>query len=277
VSLERWAASVLGGRPQRIGTPSDAEVYAGAGLVLKVHAPGTVPADLSRRLAAAESLAPLLSPVEAEPRTAPDGRPATLWPRVPVLTADAPVPPDVWRHLGVLLAGLHREPPPDLPPARPLRRLARAVARLDGTSDDQRVVSAEAGRLLAAGLVGEGRAVVHGDLHLGQVGVVEAGLVLLDVDELAVGDPAWDLARPAGFWATGLLPDEEWSAFLEGYRSAAGSAVPAETDPWGRLELPARCAVVAAAANALSGHLPCTPEERKALTDACRAMERSVP
>jgi predicted trehalose synthase len=42
---------------------------------------------------------------------------------------------------------------------------------------------------------------VHGDWHLGQLGRRGEHWVLIDVDDLGVGDPAWDLARPAGFWA----------------------------------------------------------------------------
>jgi hypothetical protein len=45
---------------------------------------------------------------------------------------------------------------------------------------------------------------------LGQLGWRLGALVLIDVDDLGVGDPAADLARPAGFWAAGLLPDGDW-------------------------------------------------------------------
>jgi hypothetical protein len=51
------------------------------------------------------------------------------------------------------------------------------------------------------------------------------------VDDLGVGDPAWDLARPAGFWAAGLIPDDDWAAFLQSFRDAEGPAVP-PGDPW---------------------------------------------
>ena len=64
----------------------------------------------------------------------------------------------------------------------------------------------------------------------------------------ASGDPAWDLARPAGFWAAGLIPDDDWAAFVEAYRDADGPALPAG-DPWPILEPFARAAVVQAAAH----------------------------
>jgi aminoglycoside phosphotransferase (APT) family kinase protein len=89
---------------------------------------------------------------------------------------------------------------------------------------------------------------VHGDFHLGQLGRHDGRWVLIDVDDLGVGDPLWDLARPAGFWAAGLVPDADWYAFLDGYRAGGGTALPAG-DPWPALEPFARAAVVAAAAN----------------------------
>ena len=63
-----------------------------------------------------------------------------------------------------------------------------------------------------------------------------------------MGDPAWDLARPAGFWAAGLIPDDDWAAFVDAYRDAGGPALPAG-DPWPVLEAFARAAVVQAAAH----------------------------
>ena len=89
-----------------------------------------------------------------------------------------------------------------------------------------------------------------GDWHLGQLGrrSATAPWLLIDVDDLGVGDPAWDLARPAGFWAAGLIPDDEWTVFLEAYRDADGPAL-ALGDPWPVLEPFARAAVVQAAAN----------------------------
>jgi hypothetical protein len=49
-----------------------------------------------------------------------------------------------------------------------------------------------------------------------------------------------------------LLPDEDWAEFLAAYRAAGGPAVPAEGDAWPRLDIPARAAVVVAAARALN-------------------------
>jgi hypothetical protein len=66
---------------------------------------------------------------------------------------------------------------------------------------------------------------------------------LIDIDDLGMGDPAWDLGRPAGFWAAGLLSDEAWDQFLNGYREANGPGLPIGGDPWRSPDLAARCAV----------------------------------
>jgi aminoglycoside phosphotransferase (APT) family kinase protein len=91
---------------------------------------------------------------------------------------------------------------------------------------------------------------VHGDWHLGQLGrrSATAPWLLIDVDDIGVGDPAWDLARPAGFWAAGLIPDDDWAVFLASYRDADGPAVP-PGDPWPVLDPFARAAVIQAAAH----------------------------
>lgn len=45
---------------------------------------------------------------------------------------------------------------------------------------------------------------------------------LIDVDDLGLGVPAWDLARPAAWYAAGLLAPEDWLCFLDAYRAAGG-------------------------------------------------------
>lgn len=116
-----------------------------------------------------------------------------------------------------------------------------------------------------AGSADRPRTLVHGDFHLGQLGRRAGGpWVLIDVDDLGVGDPAWDLARPAGFWAAGHIPDQDWAAFLDAYRRAGGAALAASSaDPWPVLEPFARAAVVAAAAHHPADEL---------LAEACARM-----
>jgi aminoglycoside phosphotransferase (APT) family kinase protein len=132
-------------------------------------------------------------------------------------------------------------------PAAGLRAARRDVLAAAALVDDDLAGARSPAR-------GHRPALVHGDWHLGQVGRLGGparGWRLLDVDDLGLGDPAWDLARPAGLWAAGLLDDRAWFTFLDAYREAAGPGVPAEGDPWPSLDAVARAAVVQAAAAGL--------------------------
>jgi aminoglycoside phosphotransferase (APT) family kinase protein len=123
---------------------------------------------------------------------------------------------------------------------------------------------------------GRPETLVHGDWHLGQLGRRAGGpWTLIDVDDLGLGDPAWDLARTAGFWAAGLLPDADWRVFLDAYREAGGLALPpAAADPWPVLEPFARAAVVqAAAVGAVNGR---QDDAQEMLVDACARMVRAA-
>ncbi|MFG2192252.1 phosphotransferase family protein [Streptomyces sp. NPDC048639] len=115
----------------------------------------------------------------------------------------------------------------------------------------------------------------HGDWHLGQLvrhPAPDGAWLLIDVDDLGLGDPAWDLARPAAWFALGLLAPEIWQRFLGAYRSAGGPAVRPEGDPWPELDVPARALTVQMAALALAraaaeGRDP--DEDEEALVDGC--------
>ncbi|MCW2903487.1 MAG: hypothetical protein JWO67_5752, partial [Streptosporangiaceae bacterium] len=94
-----------------------------------------------------------------------------------------------------------------------------------------------------------GGGLVHGDWHLGQlIRTPAAGWRLIDLDDLGAGDPVWDLARPAALYAAGVLPPADWETFLGVYRSSGGRALPAEGDPWRRLNIPAQALAVQVAA-----------------------------
>lgn len=95
----------------------------------------------------------------------------------------------------------------------------------------------------------------HGDLHLGQLvrhPAPDGPWHLIDIDDLGLGEPAWDLARPAAGYATGLIPAADWAAFLAGYRAAGGPAVAPGDDLWPpEVDVPARTLTVQLAARAL--------------------------
>lgn len=126
-------------------------------------------------------------------------------------------------------------------------------------------------------------ALCHGDLHLGQLirhPAPDGPWLLIDVDDLGTGVPAWDLARPAAWYACGLLPPEEWHRFLTAYRAAGGPAVPAEGDPWPALDVPARALTAQTAARAVAKAVlagRALDEVERSLVDACARMASVRP
>ncbi|MFH9394785.1 phosphotransferase family protein [Streptomyces sp. NPDC017556] len=273
--------------PQVLADRSDGTVVRSGAIVAKAHAVDIDREALAARIALAAApqltgilLPPLTGPgqsltVPGHPdpsgHSTPAPRPVTLWPLgAPVDPTDPDAAP--WAEAAVLLARLHRtEPPFRLPPMRGPAKAARAVARMSAAlSGDPAALPVLAGwRALPAWARGEAPApaqragfLCHGDLHLGQLvrhPAPDGPWLLIDVDDAGAGDPAWDLGRPAAWYAAGLLPPEDWSAFLDAYRSAGGPAVPADGDPWPELDVPARALTVQTAALAL---VKCAVEQR---------------
>ncbi|PKW06631.1 Phosphotransferase enzyme family protein [Streptomyces sp. 1222.5] len=306
------AAACACGAPVTLADRPDATVVRHAGTVAKAHAPDTEPAELDLRLAVAARLPDvLLAPLTPAPVPLRD-RLVTFWPY------GAPVDPDdpdaaPWEAAATLLARLHGTDPlapgaggpspgrpvgpgTALPPMRGPVKAARAVRRLRtalrGSPHEAAAHAAGAPVLRAwTGLPAWARAEVpmpgpaalcHGDLHLGQLvrhPAPDGPWRLIDVDDLGVGVPAWDLARPAAWYACGLLPPDEWTRFLTAYRRAGGPAVPPDGDPWAALDVPARALTVQTAAltitKALAADRP-LDEVEQALVDACERMT-SVP
>ncbi|ARP69332.1 aminoglycoside phosphotransferase [Streptomyces pluripotens] len=269
----------------------DAIVVRHAGTVAKSHAPGTGHAELTLRLGTAAHLPDvLLPPLTSTPAPLQD-RLVTFWPYgTPVDPDDPEAAP--WEAAGTLLARLHRATPPGpLPPMRGPARAARAVGRLHAVLHTVPGTAARPVLRAWATLPAWARAeapapgptaLCHGDLHLGQLvryPAPDGPWRLIDVDDLGTGAPAWDLARPAAWYACGLLRPDEWTRFLGAYRGTGGPAVPEDGDPWPVLDVPARALTVQSAALAIVKALKADralDEAEQALVDACVRMT-SIP
>ncbi|MFI7311389.1 phosphotransferase family protein [Streptomyces hygroscopicus] len=206
------------------------------------------------------------------PDAAPWAEAGTLLARlhaVPVAELPGPLPamrgPD---KAARAIARLRAAPLPDSAATRAVLRAwaglpgwARGADRTDrvGRRDhrdrddrDDRVERRDRGDRVGPCEGGEGNRLCHGDLHLGQLIRPRAtDWRLIDIDDLGLGDPAWDLARPAAWYAAGLLAPEDWERFLGAYRAAGGAAA-GQLDPWPRLDVPARALTVQTAALALA-------------------------
>ncbi|WP_217214521.1 phosphotransferase family protein [Streptomyces sp. AC550_RSS872] len=269
---------------------ADATVVRHAGTVAKAHAQGLALADLTPRLITAAHLPDLLlAPLSPQPVDL-HGRLVTFWPYgTPVDPEDPDAAP--WEAAATLLARLHRTPAPvAVPPMRGPAKAALAVSRLratgatgPGTAAVLRAWDTLPDWARAEAPQPDTSTLCHGDLHLGQLvrhPAPDGPWLLIDVDDLGVGVPAWDLGRPAAWYACGLLSPEEWHRFLAAYRAAEGPAVPADGDPWPALDVPARALTVQTAARAIAkaqveGRL--LDEVEQALVDACDRMAAVPP
>lgn len=263
---------VTRGLPTRPVDPEHSQVYICAGVIVKLHGPGT---DRGRLLQRIRGIGELdqdrlwIQPLRYGTIPAPQGRLATIWPRVTVLsTIDQPP----WEYLGGLLARLHQMPlVGDLPRLGGHSRLRRAIDYLHQQQPQLRWV-ADLGEDMAGKLETPAqRTLAHGDFHLGQIGhtPLRRSWKLLDIDNFGIGDPAWDLSAVAGFNAAGLLDPQAWETFLAGYREADGPAVPATGDPWPRLADVSRAALITALVQALR-----LPTAREAAADLLVGLRR---
>lgn len=244
--------------PEVLGTHDDVVVVRVGDVVAKAHALGTDAAGLSARMRIAADLpGVMLAPVTPSPVPVGD-RLVTVWPYgSPVSQEDPDKAP--WEESAVLLARLHSQPCAG-PVSTAPDRILRAVHELPPSAPGADVVLRAFATLPSLDLPGS--ALIHGDYHLGQL-VHRDEWLLIDVDDLGIGSPAWDLARPAALYAAGILPADLWTRFLDAYRSAGGIGLPGE--PWAVLDVPARAFVVQMAARAIV----MDTNAKDALVEAC--------
>ncbi|WP_405917594.1 phosphotransferase family protein [Streptomyces sp. NBC_00728] len=282
-------ACLCGAEDALLADRDDGTVVRHGAVVAKAHAPDTDPAALTRRLSVAAALPgvllPPLNPAPAELL----GRRVTLWPYGVPVDPDAPDAAP-WEEAATLLARLHRQPVPDgLPPMRGPAKAARALARLRAAGPHPAAAPVlRAWAALPAWARDEApmphaTTLCHGDLHLGQLlrhPAPDGPWLLIDVDDLGAGDPTWDLARPAAWYACGLLPPDTWLRFLAAYRAAGGPAVPVTGDPWPALDVAARALTVQTAALAVAKSAAARrplDEVQQAVVDACDRMSPAPP
>jgi hypothetical protein len=213
--------------PEVITRPSHPgliRTYLCGGVAVKIHSEDIDPAILYERLEAIET--PELDPFWLHPLTrglypAPEGGVGTMWPRA-TLVSSIEEPP--WADAGRLLARLHTAPPPATIGSHGgvlrFRQAVRTALGLNGYEWLAEVGDALEDHILPA----EKPTLVHGSWHLGHLGhpLLSKRWRLLDPDTLGLGNPAWDLAMPAGYRAAGLLADEDWQTFLDAYHDQGG-------------------------------------------------------
>ncbi|MEV0196190.1 phosphotransferase [Nonomuraea sp. NPDC050691] len=240
------------GEPVLHPTRTDVVVLRRGEVVVKAHSRGDGADTLRLRVRAAASAAlsgVLLPPLRPDVLTAA-GRAVTVWPAGTPIAQDE-IDSAPWEEGARLLARLHAVPLtllPPLPEAGGPERAARAVRRMPGDGPVEGLLRRAFAELPepepVPGLL------THGDWHLGQL-VHRDRWLLIDVDDLGVGDPAWDLARPAAWYAAGLLEPAVWERFLGAYLAFGGPALGDGADPWRRLDLPARAVTIQLAAVAV--------------------------
>ncbi|MFB4263988.1 phosphotransferase family protein [Nonomuraea sp. GTA35] len=267
------------GKPVLHPTRTDVVVLRMGEVVVKAHSARDDAEALRPRLRVAASASVsgvMLAPLEREVLSA-GGRAVTVWPAGRPVSHDDPGSAP-WEEGARLLARLHAVPLtllPPLPPAGGPARAARAVSRMTGDGPVEQLVRRAFKELPEPAPVPG--LLTHGDWHLGQL-VHRDRWLLIDVDDLGVGDPAWDLARPAAWYAAGLLEPAVWERFLGAYLASGGPALGQGDDPWARLDLPARALTVQLAAVAVvnaDGEGRELDEVEHSLIESCNRIVRA--
>ena len=150
-----------------------------------------------------------------------DGRPVTWWALIPQHRPATPA------ELGAVLRALHALPIPDqlaLPEVDPLAGVAERIDAATSLDPGDRAwlsghltaVVERLGRLPA----GRPRCVIHGDAWQGNIAVPDDGgpAILLDLEDVAIGRPEWDLISLAVDHVDfARITDADYAAFRAAY------------------------------------------------------------
>jgi aminoglycoside phosphotransferase (APT) family kinase protein len=231
------AWQVLGVAAERSGVRADGATLIRHGSNTLYSLPGGVVARISRpggsavaerevRIARwlADSGVPVVRPLPgAEQASVVGDRAVTWWEKLPPHRDASPA------ELGAVLRQLHALPVPrdlGLVEFDPLDELTGNIAATGNwlAAEDRTWLHSLLGRLTAeyAQLSAwHPPCLLHGDAWQGNVAVPEHGPpVLLDLEQVGIGDPVWDLAPLAVDYADfSRVPDEEYAAFIGAYGS----------------------------------------------------------
>lgn len=237
VDLDAVAAAVAAA----VGLPVR-RVHAWSNLVFddgdRVHRVGTddfsasLCVNVARHVAAA-GVPTLPAPDPAVTELAAAGRTWYLshWPRVEITRVEPDTLP--YDRLGKLLAALHSVPvPADLPRWDPLRWTRARLSSVQDRTTRARLTR-ETGLLtnrVSHASESEPTVLLHGDVHLDNLGFHEGELVLFDFESASVGPRVGDLWPSAG-WVkrTGRPSPEQLARMLSAYEA---NAVRVDTHRW---------------------------------------------
>ncbi|WP_409185967.1 phosphotransferase family protein [Amycolatopsis sp. VS8301801F10] len=203
-------------------------------VVARVGPPGTT-ASAARQVHVARWLAdsgitvvmPLASPPQP---TLVDDRPVTWWTELPDHRQSSPA------ELGTALQALHRLPPPPRPALPPYDGFAGIGERIASARhldpDDRHWLAdrlAQLRRAVDALDLHRTTRVLHGDAWQGNLVVPLTGCdpVLLDLDHVSLGHPAWDLVPLAADHADfARITDADYHSFVTAYGGHDITATP---------------------------------------------------
>ncbi|MEU4841754.1 phosphotransferase enzyme family protein [Nocardia testacea] len=147
-----------------------------------------------------------------------NGHPVTFWQFLPGRPANV----DEAGMLGSLLRKLHHLAPPavDLPPVEAFGHVLNRLIAAPIPSAHKDVLQAQVIDLESSLETLDFRltpAAIHGDAHVKNVMVSEAGATLIDLEAFGWGPAEWDLAKTAAETSMGMIGKRDYAAFVEAY------------------------------------------------------------